>query len=297
MSETRAPGSRAHFTFRGRVVELFFLRMLHLVCSLAMLVCAAATLLILLGRPPDLRLPDPVEPALDLSPFVPGAAAVVLLFVTGALGRAVKLYRIRHTVVYGRRLDYREGCASFFHALANSFLVIVTFGLGGPWVRARSIRHKWHCSFYRDDPSQHLDHDGPVGACYLHTLLWLVALPLIPATLGLLAFPLAHLGVKWEQGHILVPAPDGTRRRARYTGTAGGYMGTCLPGALLTVLTLGLYWPWATFARWRWIAAHTELPDVRPAAVERGPEPVGPAAMAEVADLAYVDPDDVAPGG
>lgn len=43
----------------------------------------------------------------------------------------------------------------------------------------------------------------------------------------------------------------------RFDGGAGTWFGVCLGGVLVTVLTLGICYPWAIVMQYRWKAKHT----------------------------------------
>ena len=44
-----------------------------------------------------------------------------------------------------------------------------------------------------------------------------------------------------------------------FFGSAWGYLWRWMLSWILSLLTLGLYRPWAKIAEWRWIGAHTHL--------------------------------------
>jgi uncharacterized membrane protein YjgN (DUF898 family) len=48
---------------------------------------------------------------------------------------------------------------------------------------------------------------------------------------------------------------------ARFHGTWGSLFKRELVSGVLTLLTAGLFRPWAIAARWRWIADSTEIPE------------------------------------
>ena len=59
-----------------------------------------------------------------------------------------------------------------------------------------------------------------------------------------------------------LPQP-GTVTRLQFTGQAGEYFGIWLVNILLTVVTLGLYGPWAKVRRLRYFYGHTVLAEER----------------------------------
>jgi uncharacterized membrane protein YjgN (DUF898 family) len=66
--------------------------------------------------------------------------------------------------------------------------------------------------------------------------------------------------VKWEQSGLMMPDRTGRYSPVDFYGSFWGYLFRWMWGWLLSLLTLGLYRPWAKAAEWRWIAAHTQMP-------------------------------------
>ena len=64
--------------------------------------------------------------------------------------------------------------------------------------------------------------------------------------------------LSWEQRHLKMPDRNGILQRVRFTGTPGRFFLRAIFGWLLTLVTAGLYWPWAKVGDWEWVASHSE---------------------------------------
>lgn len=184
-----------------------------------------------------------------------GALVVCVVFLLQAM-LSIKLFRIRHTAVFGELLVY-EATPGLGASVGDLLLVVVTLGLGLPWVLVRRTRR-----FYRDCTvpavEQRLDFTGTGFQALWRGLLTLLALPLAIVTLGVVGLCLQFMWRKWEQQHVLVPDPSGEMMRSmRFEGRMGDYVRMAFKGWVRIVLTLGLYRPWAVAKVWRWIDAHT----------------------------------------
>jgi uncharacterized membrane protein YjgN (DUF898 family) len=92
-------------------------------------------------------------------------------------------------------------------------------------------------------------------------LLTILLLPLVVGSAGLLAPLATWIWVRWEHSNLLFPDRFGRQRPAAFVGGFGGYFVRALAGWFLSVVTLGIYRPWALAAEWRWIAANTVVDD------------------------------------
>lgn len=264
------------YEFRGSTVELLFLhalRMAAFVVLLALVLGFLAQYLEGVFRPVARAiggLPEPAQDAvgeaisLGMQPklFVRIGLAVFAAAMLGQLNGAIRLYRVRHTFVFGRRLEFREGCfASFFHGFGNALLMLVTLGLASPWVVAGNRRFFHRSCRVKDEPMHRVDFSGTGVEVIGYTIVSILLAPFVVLTLGLLAWFVGWLWVAWDQARIRVPDLAGRLRDVRMTGTFAGYAGIALVAGVLTVISLGLLYPWGLVHRWRFLANHTEVLD------------------------------------
>jgi hypothetical protein len=195
---------------------------------------------------------------LRFSRYALAAAALVAFFVWVALRTAVRLYRVRHTVVFGAPLDFRPGClAGLAHSIVNWLLLAITAGLASPWIVARNKRFFYESCVVPGRPGQRLDFLGTGLGVLGNSLISFLALPLIPVTLGFMAVALRYMWIAWERGSLVVPDSAGARRFCRFEGSLGDYFLLTLANFFLILITLGLYAPWAVVRRWRWETERT----------------------------------------
>ena len=184
---------------------------------------------------------------------------IILIFLI-AMITAIRLYRIRNTWVFGKQLDYREGClARYFHNLFNFFLITLSLGLALPWIIAGNHRFHYKSCIVVGQRNQNLDFAGTGSTVLGLVILTFILLPLIVGTLGIAGWLIGWLWINWYQSNVLIPDRQGKLRAVQFTGTFVDYFGLALISGLLSVLTLGLYYPWALVSRWRWIANHTTV--------------------------------------
>jgi uncharacterized membrane protein YjgN (DUF898 family) len=55
------------------------------------------------------------------------------------------------------------------------------------------------------------------------------------------------------------PAPQAPVYRFRFDGGAATWFGVCVAGFFVTLLTLGICYPWALCMRYRWRCKHTTI--------------------------------------
>jgi uncharacterized membrane protein YjgN (DUF898 family) len=132
--------------------------------------------------------------------------------------------------------------------------------VGWPWFHAR-----FRQSFYRNclipgRGGKHIGFVGTGGEVLARLALSLLLLPLGLASGGLLFGLISWIWVKWEQSALMMPDRTGRYSQVEFYGSFWGYLFRWMWGWLLSLLTLGLYRPWAKAAEWRWIAAHTQMP-------------------------------------
>jgi hypothetical protein len=187
------------------------------------------------------------------------AFSAILLLPVMVASRIVRGYRARNTHLFGQPLDYHPSIAA---AIGNTILALVvlamTAGLGVPWIYARQVRTFHRSCKVASRGGKALEWDGAGEAVLGRFFLMLLLLPVAVATAGFGGIVISWMWISWEQKHLLAPDRNGILQRVRFTGTFGGYFARALPGWLLTLVTAGLYWPWAKVGDWEWIAAHTE---------------------------------------
>ena len=187
-----------------------------------------------------------------------GVSGILLLAVLIA-SRLVRRYRALNTHFFGQPLDYRPSTGA---AVGNTILAVVvlamTAGLGVPWIYARQVRSFHRSCKVASRGGKPLEWDGAGEAVLGRFLLMLLLLPLAVATAGFGGIAISWMWVSWEQKHLKAPDRNGILQRVKFRGTFGAYFGRAFLGWLLTLVTAGLYWPWAKVGDWQWIADHTE---------------------------------------
>lgn len=267
--KTRAAAARqeddgTEFAVRGAPFALYPLLLFRLGLSaafLALLVLAAAATG--LGAAGDAAKQVGLDPA--AAPLWAWWAGVgVTLVLLGLANNLVRGFRLRRTYLHGQALEYRGGVGGTVgQAFANLLIVVLTAGLGLPWIYARSRRvfyRRWVAPSRGRRP---LGFDGGGEEVIGRAFLTLLCVPAAIGTAGL-AYPvIAWLWLKWDRSNLVVPDRFGGDRRLRFYGTFGGFYVRCLVGWILTLVTLGLYRPLALMTEWKWAAAQTEADDSR----------------------------------
>ena len=188
------------------------------------------------------------------------AAAAALHVAAGFSGTLIRRFRLSHTSIHGRPLEVTFSPGLVIVDLLITVLVMgLTAGLGLPWLYARYRR-----SFYRSCRMAarggiNLGFRGSGEEVLGRLFLTLLLLPLTIATGGLLFGVIAWMWLKWDHANLLVPDKHGTLRPVAFRGTLGAYLGRWMLGWLLTLVTGGIYRPWAKIAEWRWVAEQTDL--------------------------------------
>jgi hypothetical protein len=183
-----------------------------------------------------------------------------LLIAHAILGRIVRIYRARHTVILGKPLEFSPSKIAWVGNLLVAVLVIsLTGGLGLPWIYARSVR-----SFYRSLRVQarggaRMEFVGTGEAVLGRFVLTLLLAPLALATLGLAGIVISWMWLSWEQSNLSMPDRNGLLQRVRFRGEFGAFFARAVLGWFLSLITLGIYGGWAKKADWEWMAAHTEI--------------------------------------
>jgi len=186
------------------------------------------------------------------------AASAVLFLLAGVADGLLRRARAKGTAVGGHRLEIESGVGSWIATGIIAILVLpLTAGLGLPWIYSRTVR-----AFYRRclRSKKNFDFRGTGEEVLGRFLLTVLLLPLAVATGGFLFALISWTWLKWEQSNLIVPDRNGQMQRARFVGTFGGYFGRFALGWALTLLTGGLYRPWAKASEWRWAASQTHVP-------------------------------------
>lgn len=187
-------------------------------------------------------------------------AAVVLHLAAGFSGTLIRRFRLSHTSLHGQPVEVTLSPGLVVLDLVITVLVMgLTAGLGLPWLFARYRR-----SFYRSCRMEarggmNLGFQGSGEEVLVRFFLTLLLLPFTLVTGGLLFGVIAWMWLKWDHGNMLVPDKHGQLRPVAFRGTFGAYLGRWMLGWLLTLVTGGIYRPWAKIAEWRWVAEQTDL--------------------------------------
>jgi hypothetical protein len=200
-----------------------------------------------------------VKPPNVKGPVLWAAAGGLLLLVFFA-GTFVRRFRWSRTIVLGKPIEVGLSAGSI---VLNLFLTVIvlglTAGLGLPWLYARYRRSFYRSCNVRGRSEARLDFEGAGEEVLGRFCLALLLLPLGIATGGLLFGVVSWMWLKWEQSNVLAPDRNGQMRRLRLTGSFGDYFGRWVLGWVLSVVTAGIYRPWAKAAEWRWAADHTKI--------------------------------------
>ena len=129
-----------------------------------------------------------------------------------------------------------------------------------PWLHVRFRQSFYRACVVPIGGGLHLGFQGRGEEVLARFALSLLLLPLGIASGGLLLGLVTWPWVKWEQSNIVVPDRNGKYRTVDFFGSFWSYQARWIGGWLLTLLTAGLYRPWAKVSEWKWIAAHTQMP-------------------------------------
>jgi hypothetical protein len=199
-----------------------------------------------------------LEPAVE--PEIFWGTALLLGLLIGTVGHSVRMYRLRHTTLFGSTLQYRPRAAAWlWNPVVNVVGALGTAGLAVPWLCARNRRVFYGEFAVPARNGKPLGFRGETRGLLKTALLTCLCAPLVVATAGWLRALPAWWWLRWEQSNLLVPDRYGRPARARFTGRFWPYFGRATLGWFLTLLTLGVYRPWAMTAEWRWAAAHTKV--------------------------------------
>jgi hypothetical protein len=242
----------------------------------ACLLAGAAALLFTDTIPPDIRARIPADVILQIKKLLselpknaPNTAELwgpllgaggFFLFLAFMAGRSQRHYRLRNTHLFGEPISLKIGlAAALFQGVSNLIVFSATAGLATPWLIAWNTQFLYqHAAVKARRREKAMDFRGSGFQVLKLGLLTLVSLPLIPLTLGLWAVYLDRLWIAWRQSGIAAPSPSGRGMvRMDFQGNYTSLLTRTLLNVLLTGVTAGLFKPWATAARWRWIARAT----------------------------------------
>jgi uncharacterized membrane protein YjgN (DUF898 family) len=139
------------------------------------------------------------------------------------------------------------------------FLGPLTLGVALPWLLVRFRQSFYRACVVPGRGGRPLGFQGRGEEALARFALSLLLLPLGLASGGLLLGLVTWPWVKWEQSNLLVPDRNGHPRNVDFFGSFWGYQVRWMGNWLLTLLTGGLYRPWAKVREWKWIAAHTQV--------------------------------------
>lgn len=194
------------------------------------------------------------------APILWGAAAafLALILMTGAMLRRL---RLRRTMLFGEAVQVRLGLGPLLlNLLTSLFLGPLTLGIAIPWLHARFRQSFYRACVVPARGGKPLGFQGRGEQVLARFALSLLLLPLGIASGGLLLGLATWPWVKWEQSNLMVPDRNGHYRTVDFFGSFWAYQFRWMGGWLLTLLTAGLYRPWAKVSEWKWIAAHTQVP-------------------------------------
>ena len=194
------------------------------------------------------------------TPVLWGAAVgfLALILIAGSLLRRL---RLRRTVMFGEPVQVRWGLgALLLNLLTALFLGPLTAGIAIPWLHARFRQSFYRACVVPGRGGRPLGFQGRGEEVLARFALSLLLLPLGIASGGLLLGLSIWPWVKWEQSNLMVPDRNGHTRTVDFFGSFWAYQARWIGQWLLTLLTAGLYRPWAKVSEWKWIAAHTQVP-------------------------------------
>lgn len=149
--------------------------------------------------------------------------------------------------------SFDGGAATFWGtALLGLLITVVTLGICYPF--ALVLLERWRAKHTFVEGRQ-LQFTGRAWGLFGRWVLWLF---LIVITLGIYSFWVVPRLTRWrvEQRTRL---PEGYPGRFRFDGGAASYWGTALLGLVITVVTLGICYPFALVLLQRWRSKHTYI--------------------------------------
>jgi hypothetical protein len=183
---------------------------------------------------------------------------LALILIAGSMLRRL---RLRRTVMFGEPVQVRLGLGALLLNLLTALVVgPLTAGVATPWLHARFRQSFYRACVVPGRGGRPLGFQGRGEEVLARFAVTLLLLPLGIASGGLLLGLAAWPWVKWEQSNLMVPDRNGHYRTVDFFGSFWAYQARWMGAWLLTLLTAGLYRPWAKVSEWKWIAAHTQVP-------------------------------------
>ncbi len=145
-----------------------------------------------------------------------------------------------------------DGGAATFVGTALLGFVITVFTLGICYPFAIVLLERWRANHTYIEGRQ-LKFTGSAWGLFGRWLLWLL---LIIVTLGIYSFWVAPRITRWKVQNR-TRLPEQYPGRFRFDGGAATYWGTALLGLVITVLSLGICYPFAVVLLQRWRSKHT----------------------------------------
>lgn len=143
------------------------------------------------------------------------------------------------------------GAATFWGtALLGLLITVLTLGICYPF--AVVLLERWRAKHTYIEGRQ-LKFTGSAWGLFGRWLLWLL---LIIVTLGIYSFWVGPRLTRWRVEHR-TRLPEQYPGRFRFDGGAATYWGTALLGAIITIFTLGICYPFALVLLQRWRSKHT----------------------------------------
>jgi hypothetical protein len=193
-------------------------------------------------------------------PVAAGSAGALLLL-AGGMQLWMARVRLGRTNIDEKPLESHAGAMGWVGNVVMAVLTIaLTAGLGLPWVYGRFLRAVHRRCVVPTRGRFTLDFSGTGDEVLWRFLVTLLLAPFALATAGLLGGVISWLWLSWEHRNLVVPDRNGTGRRPQFSATFGGFFARSLLGSILTIVTAGLYGPWARAAQWRYLASKVSAP-------------------------------------
>jgi hypothetical protein len=209
--------------------------------------------------PRDLTLGIALDSAPGVAVFAGGAVACALAI--ACVGDFLRRYRLRNTKICGGPVEIQQpGARRVVRDLLHGLWLVGTAGISAPWVYNWNLRAIYRHTVVVRRSGRPMDFGGTGEQALRRMLLSILLLPLAVGTAGLLAPLITWTWLRWEHAKMRVPSRAGVPKPVAFTGTFGAYFGRAFVGRLLTLVSLGLYRPWAIAREWRWAADQVRIP-------------------------------------
>ena len=167
-------------------------------------------------------------------------------------------WRVSHTVINGRR-QYFNGTAVQLFGLWVKWilLILVTCGIYSYFARVDYMKWETKHTTYADDPgvSTQAFNDSVFTGNSFEFLGYSILTGILSGVTCSIAYPWCDTMItKWEKRNTVI-----RNQRYFYDGTGGGIFFIWLTNTILTVLTCGLYGPWAMVRENKYIVSHTHV--------------------------------------